>query len=188
MGLGRAFSHRINAMSVRPEHVISAILQRHNLSGLRLEFAPLPEGHPRLSEFRQFVGLEQDPQELFFEALCRQSEGVFRSSFELWQDCIDRVEGGVVHMRQPLDPDYQPLLRELNLDDLFGLQAILQHGGLAHEELAQVLAIGVDESRRRMERLLALDILEPEPLCPGFRVRPQGGRFVRDALHRHNLW
>ena len=188
VGLGGTFSHRINAMSVAREHIANAILQRHNLSGLRLEFAPLPEGDPRMGRLRSFMGLEQDAQELFFDGLYAQSEGIFRSAFELWQDSIERVEGGVVHMRQPLDPDYRPLLRELEQEDMFTLQAVLQHGGMKEEELAEVLGVPLPDSRRGSEKLRALDILEPDPVCPGFRVRPQAGRFVRDALHRSNLW
>lgn len=46
----------------------------------------------------------------------------------------------------------------------------------------------LSERRRRLEKLQALEILEPDPGCPGFRVRPQAGRFVRDTLHRSNLW
>jgi hypothetical protein len=186
-GLSRSFSHRINAMAVKRADVTNAVMQRHNLSGLRLQFAPPPREDPRVSKARRWVGLEEDPQELFFEALYRQSEGIFRSAFELWQDSIDRVEGGVVHMRQPLHPNYRPLFRELSLEDLLTLQAIMQHGGLTGEETARVFASGANECRRRMERLLSLEVLEPEPQCPGLRVRPQAGRFVRDALHSHNL-
>ncbi len=188
VSLGGTFSHRINAMSVRREHITNAILQRHNLSGLRLEFAPLPEGDPRIGRLRKFVGLEHDAQELFFDGIYEQSEGIFRSAFELWQDCIERVEGGVVHMRQSLDPDYRPLLREFEQEDMFTLQAVLQHGGLTEDELAQIFGSPLSESQRRVEKLRALDILEPDPGCPGFRVRPQAGRFVREALHRNNLW
>ena len=187
VGLGRNFSHCINAMSVSQENTTDAILQRHTLSGLRLEFAPLAPGDPRIRRLRRFVGLEQSPQRLFFNALYRQSEGVFRSAFELWLDSIERVEGAVVHMRQPLDPNYRRLEAELKTDDLFLLQAILQHASLTAEESAEVFGIGVEEARRGLERLAALEILEPDPNCPGLRVCPQAGRFVRDALDRQNL-
>lgn len=187
VGLGRSFSHYINAMSVSQENMTDAILQRHTLSGLRLEFAPLAPGDLRIRRLRRFVGLEQSPQRLFFNALYRQSEGVFRSAFELWLDSIERVEGAVVHMRQPLDPNYKRLEAELKTDDLFLLQAILQHASLTAEESAEVFGIGVEEARRRLERLAALEILEPDPNCPGLRVCPQAGRFVRDALDRQNL-
>lgn len=188
VGLGRHFSHRINAMSVRREDLIGAILQRHELSGLRLEFAPLPEEDPRLSRARRLLGLERDPERLFFDSLYRQSEGIFRSAFQLWQGSIDRVEGGVIHMRQPLVPDYRPLLAELDHEDHFILQAILQHGGLTVEEVAQATLLPAAESGRRLERLRRLEILESEPDCPGLRVRPEAGRFVREALHQQNLW
>ena len=187
VGLGRNFSHRINAMSVSEEHMTDAIMQRHALSGLRLEFAPMVPGDPRIRRLRRFVGLEHNPQQLFFNALYRQSEGLFRSAFELWMGSIERIEGSVVQMLQPLDPSYKQLETELKTDDLFVLQAILQHASLTAEESAEVFGIGIEEARHRQERLLALEVLEPEPACPGLRVRPQAGRFVRDALDRQNL-
>jgi len=186
-GLGRHFSHHINAMSVKQGDLTNAILQRHGLSGLRLEFAPLPEEDPRVSGIRRFLGFEQDPQRLFLDALYEQSEGIFRAAFELWQGSIERVEGGIVHMRQPLAPNYQELAAEMTLEDCFALKAILQHGSLTAEELARVLATSREESLRQLERLHLLEVLEPEPASPGVRVRPEAGRLVRETLSRRNL-
>jgi hypothetical protein len=187
VGLGRHFSHHINAMSVKQSDLSSAILQRHNLSGLRLEFAPLPEEDPRVSGIRRFLGFEQDSQRLFLDALYEQSEGIFRAAFELWQGCIERVEGGIVHMRQPLAPDYQELTGQMTLEDCFVLKAILQHGSLTAEELSQVLATSREDSLRQLERLHLLEVLEKEPVSPGVRVRPEAGRLVRETLGRLNL-
>lgn len=187
VGLDRHFSHRINAMSVRQEHLTNAILQRHGLSGLRLEYAPLPHENPRVSGLRRILGLEQDRQKLFIDALYEQSEGIFRSAFELWQGSVERVEGGVVHMRQPLAPDYGRLTEEVTLEDCFMLKSILQHGSLTGEEMARVLGLDPEDGARSMERLQLLDILEPEPASPGFRIRPEAGRLVREALSRRNL-
>ncbi|MGH9735178.1 MAG: hypothetical protein ACRD8A_11385 [Candidatus Acidiferrales bacterium] len=185
--LGRNFSHRINAMAVTQEQMVKAILQRHTLSGLRLQFAPAPPGDPRVKRLRRFFGLELTPQQMFFDALYRQSEGLFRSAFELWLGSIERIEGSVVHMLQPLDPNYSGLDAELKSDDFFTLQAILQHASVTEDELAEVFSTSIEEARCRLERLVALEILEPEPASPGLRVRPQAGRFVRDALNEKNL-
>ncbi len=186
-GLGRHFSHHINAMSVRQADLTNAILQRHGLSGLRLEFAPLPVQDPRVSGVRRFLGFEQDPQKLFLDALYEQSEGIFRAAFELWQGSIERVEGGIVHMRQPLAPDYEKLVSEMTLEDCFMLKAILQHGSLTAAELARVLATSREDSVRQLKRLHLLEVLEPEPASPGVRVRPEAGRLVRETLSLRNL-
>ena len=55
--LSRAFSHRINAMSVSWDDLEKAILERHRLSGLQLEFAPPPAGDPRVSRAKMWMGL-----------------------------------------------------------------------------------------------------------------------------------
>jgi hypothetical protein len=186
-GVDQFFSHRINAMSVSQDALTAAILQRHNLSGLRLQFAPVPPSDPRVGRLKNFFGLAQESQQLFFDSLYQQSDGIYRSAFELWQDCVERVEAGVIHMAQPLAPEYDGLARELNLEDCFALQAVRQHGSLTPDELSEVLRLQRPAANRRIQRLLELQILEPEPAGPGFRVKPQGGRFVRDVLHRRNL-
>ncbi|MGH9535097.1 MAG: ATP-binding protein [Terriglobales bacterium] len=187
LGLGRGFSHRVNAMAVSPQSLAGAILQRHALSGLQLQFAPPPPGDPRLHRMRRLLGLEPNPKQMLFDALYRQSEALFRSAFELWLASIERFEGALVRMRQPLDPVYQRLEAELERDDLFALHAILQHASLTAEELAEVFAVDAGEARSRLERLRALEILESEPAFPGLRVRPAAGRFVREVLARQNL-
>ena len=93
---GEYFSHRINAMAVLPEALQSAILLRHNLSGLRLQYPPAPESDPRVNRIRSLLGFHREPDEIFFDRLYRQSEGIFRTAFELWQKFIERVEGGVL--------------------------------------------------------------------------------------------
>ena len=185
--LDRYFSHRINAMAVHPGDLQKAILMRHNLSGYRLGFAPPDAGDPRVSQFRKRLGLERDAQEHFFDSLYRMSQGVFRSSFQLWQHQIERVEGGVVHLRQPAEPDFSRLRRVLTLDDCFTLQAVQQHGGLNQADLAGIFQESEDSGRERIERLLALEILQPDPRAPGYRVRPEAGMLVREALHGQNL-
>jgi hypothetical protein len=185
--LGQRFSHRINAMAVERQALVAGILQRHHVSALRLQFAQPSAKQPQLQAVRRSLGLERNAEEAFFDALYRQSEGIFRSGYELWMDSIERVEGGVVHMRQPLDPDYRPLEAEFTAADLHVLKAILQHGGLTAEGLALVLSGPPGEYGLRLDRLQDLEILEPDPLWPGHRIRPQAGRFVRHTLAAHNL-
>jgi hypothetical protein len=187
LGLGAIFSHRINAMSVLQDDLVKAILQRHNLSGLRLTFAPPPPGDPRINRIRSFFGITDDAQKLFFDSLYEQSAGIFRSAFELWQSSIHRVEAGKVEMKQPLAPDFSPLRRELDQLDHFSLLSIQQHGSLTEEELSRVLMEPARASRLRLERLAALDIVAPDPDHGGLRVRPEAQLFVNDLLQRMNL-
>ncbi len=185
--MGQSFSHRINAMAVLPEHLRKAILLRHNLSGLRLQFASSPAARSRTQRSRQMLGLEKGPEQVFFDSLYRQSGGIFRSAFELWQQSVDRVEGGVLYMKDPREPSYESMVAGLTLQDSFTLHAILQHGGLTPEEHSQVFACAIDQSLAMLERLMAWEIVEPDPRNPGIRVRPEAGRLVREVLHRQNL-
>jgi len=183
----RAFSHRINAMSVSRVDLENAILERHRLSGLRLEFAPPPAGDPRVSRARSWLGLEASPQKLYFDSLYQQSGGVFRSAFELWSSSIERVQGETLKIRQPLEPSFARLRNELTQEDLFTVLVIQEHGSLTYVEAADVLYEDREVSRTRMERLAALGLIEADPEHPGLRVRPEAYRFTSDVLERVNL-
>jgi hypothetical protein len=183
----RAFSHRINATSVSRENLERAILERHRLSGMRLDFAPPPAEDPRVSRVKGWIGLQASPQKLFFDSLFQQSEGVLRSALELWLSSIDRVDGETLKIRQPLDPAFSAFRSELSQEDHFTLLAIQEHGSLTQKELADVLCEAYDASRSRLDRLTALGLIEPDPEHPGLRVRPEAQRFTNDVLRRANL-
>jgi hypothetical protein len=187
VGMEQYFSHRINAMAVAPQHLRNAILLRHNLSGLRLHFAESASLLSPNKKMRRLFGFEKDAEEQFFETLYRQSEGIFRSAFELWQQSVDRVEGGVLYMLNPANPSYEEMISRLTREDSFILQAILQHGSLTPEEISLIFDISLEKSTSRIEKLTAWEIIETDPDCPGFRVQPEAGRFVRAALFRQNL-
>jgi hypothetical protein len=183
----RVFSHRINAMNVSRADLESAVLERHRLSGLRLEFAPPPAGDPRVSRAKRWLGLEDSPQKLFFDSLFQQSEGIFRSALQLWLSAIERVEGETLKIRQPLDPAFGRFRSEFAQEDKFTLLVVQEHGSLTEHELAEVLCESRDHSRSRMERLSALGLLEADPEHPGLRVNPEAQRFVNNLLRGTNL-
>jgi len=183
----RVFSHRINAMGVSRKDLENALLERHRLSGLRLEFASPPASDPRVSRVKNWLGLEQSPERLYFDSLYQQSGGVFRSAFELWLSSIERVEGETLKIRQPLEPAFAPLRGELQQGDFFTLLIIQEHGSLDYCELSEGMFEEVEVSRARMDRLRALGLIDRDPEHIGLRVRPEAHRFVDAALHRVNL-
>jgi AAA ATPase domain len=185
--LHQVFSHRINAMNVSRVDLENAILERHRLSGLRLEFAPPEVSDPRVNRVKRWLGLEESSQKLFFDSLFQQSEGIFRSAFQLWLSSIERVEGETLKIRQPLDPAFSRFRGELAQQDKFTLLVIQEHGSLTPNEAAEVLCEKRDHSSIRMERLTALGLIEPDPEHPGLRVNPEAQRFVNDLLRRTNL-
>ena len=186
LGLEGYFSHRINAGAVEQSHLQEAILMRHNLTGLRLHYLP-PRDARATSGLRRKLGLHLSPEQIFFQALYRESEGLFRSAFELWLKHIEPGQEGVVYVRPLEAPRYESLLADLSLEELLTLQALLQHGSLTAEEHALVFGIEPATSLDRLEILEDRELIEPDPGRPGFRVRPEAARAVRVALHRRNL-
>lgn len=186
LGLERYFSHRINAAAVERPHLEEAILMRHNLTGLRLHFLAAREGAKRGARWRRRLGLQPSPQSSFFEGLYQESEGLFRSAFELWLKHIEQSHDGVLYVRPLEKPRYDALFAGLDLRELLTLQALLQHGSLSPDEHAAVFDISPRTSLDQLEILENCELVEKEP-AGGFRVRPEAARAVRVALHRRNL-
>lgn len=187
VSLGQSFSHRINAASASREALREAILVRHNLSGLRLEFTLPPAERDPLSRIRNRLRGQADPEEIFFDQLSKESAGVFRTAFEIWLGHIDSVQAGALLMKPLVPPDLTPVIDALDQDDLFTLVAVMQHGSLTPEEHSIIFQRSVGVSRARIDGLLAREILEEDPGRPGFRVRPEALRVVKEALYRRNL-
>jgi hypothetical protein len=181
------FSHRINAMAVDRNHLREAILLRHNLSGLRLAFTPAPEQRAYVKRLRVIAGLEADPEPEFFDILYRESGGVFRTAFALWQRYIDRAEGGILYMRRPTMAPYEEIIESLSDVDLFTLAAIFQHGSLTPAEHSQIFRVDRTTSNTWLDDLLARELIEPDHGRSGFRVVPEAGELVRQTLFRRNV-
>ncbi len=187
--LSSSFSHRIRTSGVSPPDVQEAILLRHNLSGFSLQFDAPPvmdkKISGRLSKWRRWS--ESDSSALFFRKLSENSAGVFRTALELWHGHIRLFEGGVVFMHAFHEVDSSPLMVELGQDDLFFLVAILQHGSLTPEEVAEVFEIPLVAARTAIDELWGRELIHTEPTRPGFRVTPEALPLVKEALYRKNL-
>jgi hypothetical protein len=181
------FSHRINAMAVDRDHLREAVLMRHNLSGLRLRFAPAPSRNHYVDRFKRIAGVEVEPEIEFFDALYRESGGVFRTAFALWQRCIDRSDAGLLYMRCPGNPQHDDMIKSLNDLDLFTLAAILQHGSLTPEEHSIVFQIDQATSNAWVDNLLARGLIQPDPGRSGLRVVPEAGEIIRRTLFSRNV-
>src|SRR5690606_11605926 len=123
----------------------------------------------------------------FFDALAEESYGVFRTALTLWRHHIDRVDRGQMWLRPIVPPDLGTVTGTLDLDDLFTLVAVSQHGSLTVDEHAVVFQRPPEWSRAQLDGLLNRELIEPDPDHEGFRVRPQALRAVREVLYRRNL-
>ncbi len=185
--LGSSFSHRIHVGTATRDELRQAILRRHNLSGLRLHFAPPPPSPSLRHRLRHLIGGEADAEAIFFDMLARESAGIYRTAFDIWLGQIEAIEAGVLSLKPLVTPDLSRVIDDLDLDDLFTLVAILQHGSLTAQEHATIFQKSVGASRSQLDELLAREIIENDPGRQGLRVRPEAMRVVREALYRRNL-
>jgi hypothetical protein len=134
------------------------------------------------------LGIQRSPREKYFEALYSQSNGVFRSAFRLWNASIVWADSGSIRLRPPDAPETGSLAAALNLDDMFALQAIFQHGSLTFEEIAHIFDAPLESAVDRLERLQDIGLLEYQEGVPGLRIRPRIAHLVRRVLDANNLY
>jgi hypothetical protein len=187
LDLAPSFSHRINASNASRNHMRQAIMLRHNLSGLRLQFAPPPDPPNLAGRVKRYLRANPDPEATFFDSLSAEAVGVFRAAFEIWLGQIDRAAGGALYLKPLVSMNLSPIVKDLDLDDAFTLVAMMQHGSLTPEEHAIVFQASYTASRSQIDELVAREIVEPDLGRPGFRVRPEAVRIVHEALYRRNL-
>jgi hypothetical protein len=187
VSLGQGFSHLIDAASASRGALREAILLRHSLSGLRLQFPSPPAELTMAGRIRHRLRRPADPEQEFFNQMAKESAGTFRAAFEIWVNQIHSVTAGVLKIDPLVALDLNRAIEALDLDDLFTLMAILQHGSLTLEEHAVIFQKSVLASQAKIDGLRARGIVEPDPGHLGFRVRPESLRMVKEALLRRNL-
>ena len=184
--LGDGFSHRIDTASVSGESLREAIMVRHDLSGLDLQFLPPPQS-PMTVLLRRAGVREAAPEQTFFRRLEDESSGEFRTAFEIWLSQIEWLRSNPLRVNPLIPPEHDPIMAALSQEDLFNLLAVMQHGTLTADEHARVFRQSHNASRGEMDGLLARELIEPDPVRSGFRIRPAAVRLTRQVLHRRNL-
>lgn len=187
VSIAQGFTHRMNTAVADRNALKSAIMVRHELSGLRLRFSSRYERPSRWRELRQRLNKAKEPESVFFDRLAAQSRGVYRTALEVWLGHIEACEGGVLYMRQIADVDLDAVVAELDASDLFSLVAILQHGSLTLEEHSQIFETALEASAGQLEELVSRELLEDDPIHIGLRIRPEAMPVVKEALFRRNL-
>ena len=187
VSLAQNFTHRIKTAVADRNDLKSAIMVRHDLSGLRLRFRSRFERPNRWRELRQRLNKAKEPESVFFDRLAAQSRGVYRTALEVWLGHIEAFEGGVLYMKQIADLELDDVVAELDVSDLFSLVAILQHGSLTPEEHSQVFNTSPEASTSQLDELVSRELLEDDPVHIGLRIRPEAMPVVKEALFRRNL-
>lgn len=187
VSIAQGFTHRMKTAVADRNDLRSAIMVRHELSGLRLRFSSRFERPNRWRELRQRLNKAKEPESVFFDRLAAQSRGVYRTALEVWLGHIEACEGGVLYMRQIADLELDDVVAELDASDLFSLVAILQHGSLTLEEHSQIFETSLEASTGQLEELVSRELLEDDPVHIGLRIRPEAMPVVKEALFRRNL-
>jgi len=189
--LAQSFSHRINAANAGALTLREGILRRHYLSGLRLRFGDPPVTRKRerriTGKLNTYLGVTTDAEDIFFRSLAEESDGVFRTAFEIWLGQIDAAEAGTLFLKPITPPNLSGLVDDLDMDDLFTLVAILQHGSLTPDEHSLIFQGNQTAGKAQLDELVSRELVEAESGGRGFRVRPEALRLVRHALYMRNM-
>ena len=141
-----------------------AVLVRHRLSGLPLQYAePRTGRHLLLGRARGTKGSPKHQQQIeadYFQRLHRASLGSIRLALFHWLRSADfrSVEGSL--LVQPLEP-LQPFAGALDIDQSFALKALFDHGTLTVRDYCEIVRIPMPQARHLFHTLCDLRVVEP---------------------------
>jgi hypothetical protein len=134
------------------------ILRRHRRSGLPLVFdAPDESTHPILARRLRAIDDEERQQALlrteFFDRLYEASGQNVMLALFYWFRSVRLDTDGATLRVQPLEPIAFGALDALPLPHAFAMKALLEHGILTADELAEVLGVSAPTARSLLETL-----------------------------------
>lgn len=143
-----------------------AVLARHRLSGLPLQYAePRTGRHLLVGRARGTGGSRKQQQQIeadYFQKLHRTSLGSIRLALFHWLRSADfrTVEGSL--LVQPLEP-LRPFAGALDIDQSFALKALLDHGTLTVREYCGIVRDLLPQGRHLFHALCDLRVVEAVP-------------------------
>jgi len=151
------------------------ILRRHRRSGLRLVFDPPDEStHPILARRVRAIDDEERRQTLlrteFFDQLYEASGQNVMLALFYWFRSVALDEDDTTLRVRPLKPIAFGGLDALPLPHAFALKALLEHGTLTVDELAEVMGVSAKTSRSLLETLGNALIVAPADRVEGPRA------------------
>lgn len=151
--------------SLTPTELKQAVLARHRLSGLPLQYVEPRTGRHLLLGRARGTGSRKHQQQIeadYFQKLHRASLGSIRLALFHWLRSADfrTVEGSL--LVQPLEP-LQPFAGALDIDQSFALKALLDHGTLTVREYCEIVRVPLPQGRHLFHALCDLRVVEPAP-------------------------
>ena len=163
-----------------PEELRRLIMMRHNRSGISLYYvhdkrnAKAVRRHVKALRKQRRSGRDnlQEALELaFFDGLARACAGNITVALFYWLRAL-QVQDADRYDVQPFAELNLSLIWEFSQGQAFILVAILQHGQLTPEELADILDTDKIETRLELEILANHNILQHDPHLDTFEVNP----------------
>ena len=189
MCIGRipqAFNEIIHLKPLNAEEVESLILARHQLSGYRLEYAPM-KVRDRLGTFLRRRGRGRSLEHhLVFRRLWHVCGGIPELAILSWQRSLEETGDGRLRVGVPEKPVVMPIVEE-DLDALATLATILLQKVLHAVDHSRVFGWDLDKSERMLLVLQQRGWIESVPISDsriahGYRMVPALRTLVYGAL------
>ena len=189
MCIGRipqSFNEIIHLKPLGPKEIEELIVARHDLSGYRLEYAPI-SFRARIGAFFQRPGRGRSYEHhLVFRRLAQVSGGIPELAILSWQRALEETGDGRLRVGEPWKPVVMPIVQE-DLDALATLATILLQKVLHSVDHSRVFGWDLDKSERMLLILQQRGWIESVPISDpridhGYRVVPALRMLVYGAL------
>lgn len=154
ISIDRYFHHLIFLSQLEEEQIREIILKRHRISGYGLEFLPDDSlaNDRKYKKIHDFEAQQAFLDKAFFKELHQITQGNISVAFLLWQLSVEEFKKDKVLIRSNLILETS-FLNDLPEDELFMLEALLEHEILTIEEHSVIFRETEEYSSQLLNRM-----------------------------------
>jgi hypothetical protein len=154
ISIDRYFHHLIFLSQLEVDQIREIILKRHRISGYGLEFLPDESlaNDRRFKKIRDFEAQQEFLDKAFFKELHQITKGNISVAFLLWQLSVEEFRKDKVLIRSNMILETS-FLNDLPEDELFTLEALLEHEILTIEEHSLIFRETEEYSSQLLNRM-----------------------------------
>lgn len=153
------FTNKITLEPLSNEHIAEIITKRNHHANLTIKFLPSQEN----KESKSYENLSKSQKQIFlkekfFKQLHELSNGNITLSLFYWLRSIEKIGNNTIYIQEIEGLDYG-FIRHLSPEDLFVLQAMIIHDGLALHDFCIVINEPIEECRKILMPMLEKGVL-----------------------------
>lgn len=148
------FAYHIKLTDINPNDLKRIILRRHNISGFKLVYEPIPSKN-KLFRTKKLTGekLQTELEDAYFRSLTEFNNNNITQAFLYWLRSTSQLKEDVIYIRQ-ISEIKNNFIKSISLSKMISLKNILVHNGITIEGHSRKFDHDFELSKLHLDQML----------------------------------